>query len=340
MSEKVTSDLSERFKNGIFFAIHDQPFDRLHYASACLMEGFKELAIPAFCNCSIPGMEVRGFDPLAYDLYVFNVTERSANGPLLPFVEKFHRKEKILLSMSDTSGVIFPSPGYKSLMTHENKFLKITGNRIPWVFGISNEILEATKQPPDFEERGLKVLRNFRPSTNQDVRNALDFSFVEVLKRFLPVDETIGSDHFERLLSSVACLAYGGSFRADMAPNPYFAEHEYYKTIRENTDFKQPIVIARWDSWRFWESLAAGCLTFHLDFEKYGFLLPEMPTPWKHYIPIDMADPVGSVERFMDSRASWAEIAYLGREWALEHYSPAACARRLLQIALQEDKTL
>jgi hypothetical protein len=92
------------------------------------------------------------------------------------------------------------------------------------------------------------------------------------------------------------------------------------------------LVVVRWDSWRFWESLAAGCLTFHLDFEKYGFLLPEMPMPWKHYIPIDMADPVGSVERFMDSRSRWSEIAHGGREWALKHYSPTACARRLLRL--------
>ena len=330
----------ESLKNGIFFAIHDQPFGRLHYATLCLMEGLRSLGIPAFSNCPIPGMQTRGFDPVAYDLYVFNITERSAGGPMLPFVEKFPRKEKILLSMSDTNGIIFPSAGFPSLMTHENRFLKLAGNRLPWAFGISEDILEKTKNIPPFEGRRLGVLRNFRPSNNQDVRNFLDFSFVEVLEKYLPVDRTIGSDHFERLMGFTGCLAYGGAISVDQSSNAYFSQNETYKYILERSEYKSPLVILRWDSWRFWESLAAGCLTFHLDFEKYGFLLPEMPTPWKHYIPIDMADPVGSVERFMDSRASWAEIAYLGREWALEHYSPAACARRLLQIALQEDKTL
>ena len=92
----------------------------------------------------------------------------------------------------------------------------------------------------------------------------------------------------------------------------------------------------RWDSWRFWESLSAGCLTLHLDFNKYGFLLPEMPIQWQHYIPIDMEDPVASVDRFMASRLRWAEIAESGRQWAIEHYCPAACARRFLEIAAKE----
>lgn len=205
----------ESLKNGIFFAIHDQPFGRLHYATLCLMEGLRSLGIPAFSNCPIPGMQTRGFDPVAYDLYVFNITERSAGGPMLPFVEKFPRKEKILLSMSDTNGIIFPSAGFPSLMTHENRFLKLAGNRLPWAFGISEDILEKTKNIPPFEGRRLGVLRNFRPSNNQDVRNFLDFSFVEVLEKYLPVDRTIGSDHFERLMGFTGCLAYGGAISVD-----------------------------------------------------------------------------------------------------------------------------
>jgi hypothetical protein len=333
MSEPMASDLAERFKNGIYFAIHDQPFDRFHYATGCLIDGLKILGVPVFCNCPIPDMEVRGFDPLAYDLYVFNITERSASGPLLPFVEKFHRKEKILLSMADNVSTIFPSGDFVSLMTHENRYLRFAGNRLPWAFGISTEILQATKSPPEFDQRQFGVLRNFRPSNNQDVRNFMDLSFVECLEKYMPIDRTIGDDHFDRLLNKTACLAYGGAVIADMLPNGYFAQNESYKYLRERSDFKQPLAVLRWDSWRFWESLAAGCLTFQLDFEKYGFLLPEMPVAWEHYIPIDMADPVGSVNRFMDSRSRWAEIAHGGREWALNHYSPMACALRLLEIA-------
>jgi len=58
----------EGLKNGIFFAIHDQPFGRLHYAALCLMQGLRSLGVPAFSNSPIPNMQVRGFDPVAYDL--------------------------------------------------------------------------------------------------------------------------------------------------------------------------------------------------------------------------------------------------------------------------------
>jgi hypothetical protein len=333
MSEPMPIDLAQHYQNGIYFAIHDQPFDRLHYATGCLLEGLKILGVPAYCNCPIPEMKVRGFDPLAFDLYVFNLTERSARGPMLPFVEKFHRKEKILLSMADTNSTIFPADDFISLMTHENRFVRFAGNRVPWAFGISNEILEATKNPPPFEQRQFGAIRNFRPSNNQDVRNFMDLSFVECLEKYMPIDRAIGENHFDRLLSKTACLAYGGAVIADMLPNGYYAQNENYKYIRDRSDYKKPLAVLRWDSWRFWESLAAGCLTIHLDFEKYGFLLPEMPSPWKHYIPIDMADPIGSVDRLMDSRSQWAEIAHGGREWAIKNYSPVACALRLLKIA-------
>ena len=117
--------------------------------------------------------------------------------------------------MSDTNGIIFPGVGFPSLMTHENKFLKLAGNRQPWAFGISEEIIEKTKNIPPFEERRLGVLRNFRPSYNQDVRNFLDLFFGQVLEKHLPVDRSIGLDHFERLLGVSSCLAYGGAITVD-----------------------------------------------------------------------------------------------------------------------------
>ena len=72
--------------------------------------------------------------------------------------------------------------------------------------------------------------------------------------------------------------------------------------------------------------VSSKCETIEID----GYVQIEAACLCEHYIPIDMADPLGSVERFMDSRSRWAEIAHGGREWALEHYSPVSCACRLL----------
>jgi hypothetical protein len=323
-------------EKGVFFAISDPPFQRFHYASACLVEGLLSMGIPVYSNCELPGAQAGKFHPQAHGLYIFNITERSAKSQVLDFLKQFSRREKILLSMSDTNSSIFPAESYPSLMTHENSFFKLAGDRRPWAFGLSRQILEKTKNPPSFKKRRRNILRNFRPSNNQDVRNFLDFSFVDVLEKKIPVDRNLGSDYFERLLNNMGCLAYGGAIVEDRSTNPFFANDPNYQALSENREFLRPLVVARWDSWRFWESLAAGCITFHLDFEKYGFLLPVMPEPWRHYIPIDMADPMGTVQRFLDFEDRWEEISWSGREWAIENYGPEAVASRLLQTAAQE----
>lgn len=93
-------------------------------------------------------------------------------------------------------------------------------------------------------------------------------------------------------------------------------------------------LVLRWDSFRLWESFAAGCLTVHLDFDKYGFALPVRPEPWTHYVPIDLDDIAGSVTALMDRESEWAAIADAGWAWALEHYAPKPTALRVLSDML------
>ncbi len=97
-------------------------------------------------------------------------------------------------------------------------------------------------------------------------------------------------------------------------------------------------MIIQFDSWRFWESLAAGCLTFHFDFEKYGMTLPVMPENRVHYIGVDLNnidETIGFIEQNPDRLA---EIAANGRKWALEHYSPRPTAQRFLDAVAGLEK--
>ena len=94
--------------------------------------------------------------------------------------------------------------------------------------------------------------------------------------------------------------------------------------------------IIQWDSWRFWKSLAAGCVTFHVDFEKYGLHLPVMPENWRHYIGIDLDNVQEAVERIADEPEIVERISTEGRLWALEHYSPVPTALRFLGIVGQQ----
>lgn len=85
------------------------------------------------------------------------------------------------------------------------------------------------------------------------------------------------------------------------------------------------------DSFRFWESLAAGCLTFQCDLAYYGCVYPVMPENRRHYIGVRF-DEIGKTVDFLHAnRNNLGEIADEGRRWALEHYSPRAMATRFLE---------
>lgn len=153
------------------------------------------------------------------------------------------------------------------------------------------------------------------------------------IDRFIDSSNKFTSNHLQRLIRYKGCLAHGGTFDSNLMQNPFFARQKGFQDLVKLVTYYQPVVILRWDSWRWYESLAAGCLTFNLDLEKYGLALPIMPTPWEHYIPIDYEDPKGMVERLMDERPRWAEIAAKGRAWVRANYSPEATAQRFLDLA-------
>ncbi len=90
--------------------------------------------------------------------------------------------------------------------------------------------------------------------------------------------------------------------------------------------------VIQFDSWRFWESLLAGCVTLHVDLEKYGAVFPVMPENWKHYIGIDLDDIEGSLVRIKENLPRFSEISRAGREWALANYNPKIVAERFLEI--------
>ena len=94
----------------------------------------------------------------------------------------------------------------------------------------------------------------------------------------------------------------------------------------------RPDRIVQWDSFRFWETLAAGSVTFHLDLERYGVTLPVMPQNWVHYIGVDLEKPEVTMDRLRSDPGQLATIAANGRAWALQHYAPRATATRFLSL--------
>ena len=233
-------------------------------------------------------------------------------------------------------------------------------NLIPWTFGLSNRILRETNQNTLFTHRNREMIFNFRVNQNKIISNGhfkfdwgwlkagegimtFDYPlrqiaadhFLPVLQTVLPIDSSVDNfdappqdsyhylqwlqtdkrhypSYYQRLTSTLACACFGGC----MAINPHTGEAR----------------VEWWDSWRFWESLAAGCVAFHVDFDKYDVNLPVKPENWRHYIGIDLDHPQATVDRIANEPEILERISVEGRQWALENYSPVPTALRFLQV--------
>lgn len=336
----MTDHLRAAFKRAVYFHAVG---GHLTHNSGCLAEGVQDLGIPIKLSTarvtSRPiSMPFQGVDlaplvsqPFAgFDGYIVDITHTNQ---FAPFEGIGEGARLAYLNQSDATSFSRIPDEHLLFAAHENEFAVQHGRRIPIAFGLSKGLIAATQTQPAFAARRRAALRNFRATLNQSLRALLDLTYVPALKRAMPVAEEIVSAqaYLSALLNTQICLAYGGDFYAPIGSNPWFAKNNpKLAAAHDFKDLKAPAVVLRWDSFRLWESFAAGCLTVHLDFDKYGFALPVKPQAWVHYAPIDLDDIAGSVDALMAREKDWAAIAAAGRAWALEHYAPVPTAVRVL----------
>ncbi len=239
-------------------------------------------------------------------------------------------------------------------------------NLKPWVLGLNERILDATAGAPAFEARRRRLLVNFGASHPypHGTRELAARRFEAPIAKVIEIDRTkddlstpppddfdrlmwqqtgrrFSRAYYERLKSSQAVACFCG----DLIPAAPFAGADRYLAGGRRARIRQllfeiadrvdprPRRAVQWDSFRFWEGLAAGCATINLDLEHYGVLLPVMPLNWTHYIGVNFDRPREAAERIGDDPGLLKRVAAAGRAWALEHYSPRALAARLLASA-------
>lgn len=335
----MVEKLRAAFKRAVYFhAVGGQ----LTHNAGCLAEGVQALGIPikvstARVTSRPVSMPFKGVDltplvsqPFAgFDGYIVDI---SHSNQYMPF-EGIGTGRLAYLNQSDAASFCRIPDEHLLFATHENDFAVQFGRRIPIAFGLSNGLIAATQNPPPFAQRRRAALRNFRATLSQSLRALLDLTYVPALGRAMPVDRNILAPdaYLNSLLETQICLAYGGDLYSPIAGNAWFAKNDPALAAAHSfKEMKAPAVVLRWDSFRLWESFAAGCLTVHLDFDKYGFALPVKPEAWVHYAPIDLGDIAGSVDALLAREKDWPAIAAAGRAWALEHYAPAPTAIRVL----------
>jgi len=234
-------------------------------------------------------------------------------------------------------------------------------NHRPWALGIAKRMLECTAEAWPWSRRQRNLLVNFNASHPyvHPARAMMEKRFMPRASRNFSIDRTRDDlsaqprelwdrlmweqtqfrhsrSYFERLSQSQAVAAFCGELipPAPFAP-PYLVGGGKAKLKRRMYEAAslvdpRPMRLVQWDSWRFWEALAAGCLVFNFDLPYYGVKLPVMPDNFVHYVGVRL-DNVDEVFARLDSEGGLAErVAAQGRAWAVEHYSPIATARRFL----------
>ncbi|NET74169.1 MAG: glycosyltransferase family 1 protein, partial [Sphaerospermopsis sp. SIO1G2] len=292
--------------------------DQFQHLSICLAEGLKELGISFFSNINYwqesPNSNEYLFrhspdiTPNDCSIVVFSNNWFNSNYRLPENLFHPHRKYvTVYLDGNDNNEDYYQRPEYKKfdfvLRTHYNRHLNYPTNFYPWSFGISNRILRELEDLPNFEDRKKQILINFRHwQTGHPVRNVSSSLLIPAIREFLAINNSVdnkanysrepyhylhwqqtGARHYpsyyQRLKNSLACACFGGFFVPTWAKNSGGLLNRNLQKVMTKLKFKSNTVV-QWDSWRLWESLAAGCTTFHLDFDQYGINLPTMPIGW------------------------------------------------------------
>lgn len=236
-------------------------------------------------------------------------------------------------------------------------------NFSPWTFGLSKRQISCLKEPVNSVHRKSQFHVNFRNTTIQhSVRRYMYRSFLGKIEKVLEVDvwESSSNDHiassqssndllywnqtgrrhnpqyFEKLSQSLACACFSGFFVFG-SPKDHSSKVSRFSKYLFSKFNRRSKSIIQWDSFRFWESLAAGCVTFQADCDKYNFSLPEKPENWKHYVGIDFDNQHDAIEKIFDNPDILHSISKDGREWVMKHYSPVPVAIRLLEMISKEN---
>jgi len=339
----------------------------------CLAEGLKELGVAIYGHSNAWWLSAKDnsflfsrnpdINPEDCSILVFNSSWVRRNK--FP-TELFHNQRKYITVYMD-SDVGKQTSSWSSearkfdfvFKSHYTTKHLYPSNVHPWHFGLSNRILEATQDIPQFIHRDEEILVNYRLNNHfpHSVRVAADKDFLPKLSTLLPINRSVEAfaqppsepfeylqwiqtgrrhypEYYQRLKHTVACACFGGYFVSDLLLDPSSHLNRLSKQWISRLGFKTKTVI-QWDSWRFWEALAAGCIAFHLDFERYGFYLPVMPTNWEHYIGIDLDNLQPTINRLKHEPEILEHISSSGRKWVRTHYNPVTSAERFLKTILQ-----
>ena len=172
---------------------------------------------------------------------------------------------------------------------------------------LEKRIIDATRNAPEFQKRRKVILVNYGASHPypHGTRQLSARVFEPKIEKVLPIDRTKDDltkepqDPYERLMWKQTGGRYSRSyygrlkqsqavacFCGEMIPPMPFRNPECYLVGGNKAKLRRlfyemlgkldprPPRSVQWDSFRFWEALAAGCVAFNIDLERYGVVVP------------------------------------------------------------------
>lgn len=317
------------------------------YLMGCLMQGLHQLGHKVYTNISLNEFVSNGPFPPFSNLHheKIEVTKDMSRGNLIvdafdglgnfanDLVKSAEKNKITLINMNDACNFRDYPENFLVFSTHFNKFALRKGQIFPMSFGVSQEAILFSEQY-EMKNRHNGILRNFRPSFEQSLRNCLDLVLLPKLKKYFQINEDITNhqQYLEHLYSYKAVLSYGGSIYKDLRLNPFFRGQKDFEFMELNRD---PVIL-RFDSWRLYEAALFGACPISLDFDKYGLDCAANPVPWKEYIPLDLEAIDATVERMISGSRSdpmfFEKIGANARSWVLKNHSPVANVQRMLGV--------
>jgi hypothetical protein len=240
----------------------------------------------------------------------------------------------VILSHQDASNfVTYPEVFDLVYIAHHTTLFSKNLKYRPLPIGLPFEIIHESEARLSAMTKPKRsgIIHNFGRTLSQGVRQALAFGLVPLLEKHFKVTRSTsrGNDYIQELISHEAILAYGGDFVWELQSSYGHERTSYFSGIQRGD-----VAVVRWDSWRFWEACAFGCVPITLNFERYGLTLPEPFIPWKHYIPVCFDDPLGSIftlrKRIAEEPNYFEAVGQSAREFSIKHYGPSQLASRIL----------
>jgi hypothetical protein len=352
-------------KSVFFFCSPVGPADNTGYEHqiVCLAEGLKEIGVSIYSN--IDYWRENDDFLLKYDenvnykdcdvvVYSSKFTGQEVQFGLPVTLYDSQRSYK-LVYVDDEDGLI--TPGFEVhqkvdyvLKSHYNRKYTYPFNFRPWQFGLTNRIINAVSSAHN-TVRDNEILVNFR--VHHPTREFASTSILPIAYKYLSQNTETDlmaeneseedklfwhqtgrrhySNYYKRLSIATACACFGGYLQKSIPFQKYklgyYLRHLDYKFKVFKND-----KVYQYDSWRFWESLVAGCCTIHIDLAKYGAVMPVMPVNGVHYLGVDFDDPAHFEKQLAKGTDFLQQVGEQGRMWVLENYSPKATAHRFLNL--------